>query len=147
MRGRGAFLARLAARRGVEACPAGTRASGWARVWTPRARGATHRSICDPTMSTFTGRRSDDAARRGFAASRSWGGGRAFASAASSPPPPPAPDDDAGLPPVVEIEDPAQLQDIVTRATQGDIGLVFRLLRPMVRAVQDPDAAAGRRGD
>ena len=26
MRGRGAFLARLAARRGVEACPAGTRA-------------------------------------------------------------------------------------------------------------------------
>jgi putative thioredoxin len=76
-------------------------------------------------MSTFTGRRSYDAARRGFAASRSWGGGRAFASAASSPPPPPAPDDDAGLPPVVEIEDPAQLQDIVTRATQGDIGLVF----------------------
>jgi putative thioredoxin len=78
-------------------------------------------------MSTFTGRRSNDAARRGFAASRSWGGGRAFASAASSssPPPPPAPDDDAGLPPVVEIEDPAQLQDIVTRATQGDIGLVF----------------------
>ena len=127
MRGRGAFLARLAARRGVEACPAGTRASVWARVWTPRARGATHRSICDPTMSTFTGRRSNDAARRGFAASRSWGGGRAFASAASSssPPPPPAPDDDAGLPPVVEIEDPAQLQDIVTRATQGDIGLVF----------------------
>ena len=29
------------------------------------------------------------------------------------------------MPPVVEIEDPAQLQDIVTRATQGDIGLVF----------------------
>jgi putative thioredoxin len=76
-------------------------------------------------MSTFTGRRSYDAARRGFAASRSWGSCRAFASAASSPPPPPAPDDDAGLPPVVEIEDPAQLQDIVTRATQGDIGLVF----------------------
>lgn len=125
MRGRGAFLARLAARRGVEACHAGTRASGGARVWTPRARGATHRSIYDPTTSTFTGRRSDDAARRGFAASRSWGGCRAFASAATSPPPPPAPDDDAGLPPVVEIEDPAQLQDIVTRATRGDVGLVF----------------------
>ena len=124
MRGRGAFLARLAARRRVEACHVGKRASGGTRVWTPRARAEDH-------VSTFT-RRSDDAARRGFAASRSWVAvehanprvGRAFASAASSPPPPTRPTD-AESPRVVEIEEAAQLRDIVASATERDVGLVF----------------------
>ena len=118
MRGRGAFLARLAARRRAEACQVGTRTSGGARVWTPRARAATHARECrsaeDPPMTTFT-RRSDlrdDAARRGFA------------SAASSPPPPTKPDDPE-MQRVVEIEEGSHLQDIVTRATQSDVGLVF----------------------
>ena len=126
MRGRGAFLARLAARRRIEACRVGTHASGRALVWTPRARGG--RSPEDP-MPTFT--RNDDASCRGFAASRSWvaverapRGGRAFASMASSPPPPTKPND-AETPRVVEIEEPAQLQAIVTSATERDVGLVF----------------------
>ena len=118
MRGRGAFLARLAARRRAEACQVGTRTSGGARVWTPRARAATHargcRSAEDPPMTTFT-RWSDvrdDAARRGFA------------SAASSPPPTTKPDEPE-MQRVVEIEEGSHLQDIVTRATQSDVGLVF----------------------
>ena len=118
MRGRGAFLARLAARRRAEACQVGTRTSGGARVWTPRARAATHARECrsaeDPPMTTFTTRSDlrDDAARRGFA------------SAASSPPPTTKPDEPE-MQRVVEIEEGSHLQDIVTRATQSDVGLVF----------------------
>ena len=65
-------------------------------------------------MTTFT-RWSDvrdDAARRGFA------------SAASSPPPTTKPDEPE-MQRVVEIEEGSHLQDIVTRATQSDVGLVF----------------------
>ena len=65
-------------------------------------------------MTTFTTRSDlrDDAARRGFA------------SAASSPPPTTKPDEPE-MQRVVEIEEGSHLQDIVTRATQSDVGLVF----------------------
>ena len=65
-------------------------------------------------MTTFTTRSDlrDDAARRGFA------------SAASSPPPTTKPDEPE-MQRVVEIEEASHLQDIVTRATQSDVGLVF----------------------